>query len=190
MEEASEEKHEYWDGLIVPLSELIAMAGGTYNHSRVTANLIRALGNRLGAGPCAVMTSDMRIKVPRSPYYLYPDTSVVCDKPQFDPESPATTTLLNPRLIAEVLSPSTESYDRGKKLEKYIRIPSLEEYILISQDEPRLDTYFRHADGSWTFNVASGLDAAVAFRSLSITVPLDEIFAGVEFPPEPGAVST
>jgi len=125
----------------------------------------------------------MRIRIPRLPYYFHPDASVVCAEPEFDPESPATTTLLNPKVLVEVLSSSTESCDRGKKLEKYIRIPSLEQYVLISQDEPRVDTYLRHSDGSWTFNIATGIGASVSFRSLNIAIPLAEIYTGIDFPP-------
>ena len=183
MEEQSEEKHEYWDGFIVPLSELLAMAGGTYAHSVITINIGAELREKLKGGPCRVMSSDMRVKIPRSPFYLYPDASIACGERLFDPDAPDTTTLINPKVVVEVLSPSTESYDRGKKLEKYIRIPSLEEYVLISQDEPRVDTFFRHSDGSWTFTVAAGIEASVSLRSLNIAIPLADIYTGVDFPP-------
>jgi Uma2 family endonuclease len=131
-----------------------------------------------------VMSSDMRIKIPRNPQYFYPDASVVCGQPEFDPQAGERTTLLNPKVVTEVLSPSTESYDRGKKLAQYIKIPSLEEYVLVSQDEPRLDTFFRRDDGSWTFSVSAGSDATVALRSMGMDVPLAEIYAGIEFPPQ------
>ena len=183
LENESEEKHEYWDGFIVPLSQLMAMAGGTYEHSLITTNFTSALNARLKGGPCRVMGSDLRIKVPRSPFYLYPDASVICDPPQFDPQAGGRTTVLNPRVAVEVLSPSTEAYDRGKKLQRYLQIPSLEEYVLIAQVEPGIDTYFRHADGSWTFSVAYGLEAAVVLRSLAVSVPLGEVYANVDFPP-------
>jgi len=148
LEAESDEKHEYWDGFIVSLSRLIGMAGGTYEHSLITMNFARSLGNRLDGGPCHVMGSDLRIKIPRSRLYVYPDASVVCTDPKFDPQAGERTTLLNPRVVVEVLSPSTEVYDRVKKLVKYLEIETLEEYVLVSQSEPRVDTYFRHADGS------------------------------------------
>jgi Uma2 family endonuclease len=154
LEVQSEEKHEYWDGFIVPLSRLIAMAGGTYEHSLITANFSGALRERLKNGPCRVMSPDMRIKIPRSPFYFYPDASVICGQPQFDPQSPERTTVLNPKVVAEVLSPSTEAYDSRKKLLRYFQVQTLEEYVLISQMEPRVDAYFRHSDGSWSFNIA------------------------------------
>ncbi|HEY8748971.1 MAG TPA: Uma2 family endonuclease [Tepidisphaeraceae bacterium] len=184
LESQSPEKHEFWDGFIVNLSQLIGMAGGTYEHSLITVSFARALGNQLQGGSCRVMSPDMRIKLPRSPLYFYPDASVICGQPQFDPESDSRTTLLNPRVIIEVISPSTEVYDRGKKLVKYIEIPTLEEYVLISQAEPRIDTYFRHTDGSWTFSVWSGLEAVLNLRALEIKIPLAEVYAGIEFPPD------
>jgi len=215
LDNESDEKHEYWDGFIVPLSQLIAMAGGTFEHSLITTNFTSALNARLKGGPCRVMGSDLRIKVPRSPFYLYPDASVICDPPLFDPQAGGRTTVLNPRVAVylypdasvicdpplfdpqaggrttvlnprvavEVLSPSTEAYDRGKKLQRYLQIPSLEEYVLIAQAEPSIDTYFRHPDGSWTFSVAYGLDATVTLRSLGVSVPLGEVYANVDFPP-------
>jgi len=181
MEENSEDKHEYWDGIIVPLSELLSMAGGTYAHSVIAVNIGAELREKLKGKSCQTMGSDMRVKIPRPPYYFYPDASVVCGERQFDPDAPTTTTLLNPKVVVEVLSPSTESYDRGKKLEKYIRVPTLEEYVMISQDEPRVDTYLRHPDGSWLFNVAAGLDATVSLRSLDVTIPFQGIFDGIDF---------
>lgn len=181
----SEEKHEYWDGFVVPLSQLIAMAGGTFEHSLISTNFIRAIGNRMEGGACRVMGSDLRIKIPRSPYYFYPDASVICGQPQFDPQAPERTTALNPRVVAEVLSPSTESYDSRKKLLRYFQVPTLEEYVLISQAEPRVDSYFRHADGSWSFNIATSVESNLVLQSLKLTVPLKEIYANVEFPPEP-----
>ena len=190
LESESLERHEYWDGFIVPLSRLIAMAGGTYEHSVIGANFSAALISRLKGGPCRVMGPDMRVKVGRSRLYFYPDTSVVCAEPQFDPQSETRTTLLNPRVIVEVLSPSTEAYDRGKKLVKYLQIETLEQYVLISQSEPRVDTYYRHTDGSWTFSIASGIDDAVTLRSLGVEVPLREIYSGIGFPPESAPASS
>lgn len=184
LEAESEERHEYWDGYIVSLSQVIGMAGGTYEHSVIGANVIRVLGNKLEGGPCRVMSPDMRIKVPRTPLYVYPDASVVCGPPAFDPQAGDRTTLLNPRVIVEVVSPSTEVYDRGKKLARYIEIDSLQEYVIVAQSEPRVDTYYRDADGSWAFGVALGIEAVVRLRSLDVTLPLREIYAGVEFPPD------
>ena len=182
LEAESSEKHEYWDGFIVPLSQLIAMAGGSYEHSLIGANFIRALGNQLAGGPCRVMGPDLRIKAPRGSAYFYADGSVVCGQPQFDPDAGPRTTILNPRIIIEVLSTSTEAYDRGKKLLRYFQIPSLEEYVLVSQAEPRIDSFFRHADGSWSFNVACGINAAVTLWALKIELPLAEIYENVQFP--------
>jgi Uma2 family endonuclease len=185
LEAQSPEKHEYWDGVVVNLSQLIGMAGGTFEHSLITTNFTRALGNRLTNSPCRVMSSDLRVKLPQSRHYLYPDSSIVCQPPQFDPVAGGRTTLLNPRIVVEVISPSTETYDRGKKLLKYIQIPASEEVIFVAQSYPRIDSYFRHPDGSWTFSVAWELDASIRLRSLSVELPLREVYAGVEFPPDP-----
>jgi Uma2 family endonuclease len=144
LEEESEERHDYWDGYIVPLSQLINMAGGTYEHSLITTNLSAALVSKL--------------------------------KPR--------TTLLNPRIVVEVLSPSTELYDRAKKLLKYFQITSLQEYVLVAQTEPRIDTYFRHPDGSWAFSIAIGIEGLLTPRSLGVSIPLKEIYAGITFPPQ------
>ena len=99
-----------------------------------------------------------------------------------DPQSPPRTTLLNPRLIVEVLSPSTELYDRGKKLAKYFEIASLREYVLVAQTEPRLDSYFRHPDGTWAFSISSGMESSLRLGSLEISIPLKEVYSGVSFP--------
>jgi len=184
MEAESEERHEYWEGFIVPLSQLISMAGGTYEHSLIGTNVIGSFRDALKGSACRAVGPDMRVKLPRKLLYFYPDVSVVCGEPVFDPEGGRRTTLLNPRGILEVISPSTEAYDRGKKLVKYLEIESLEEYVLVAQSEPRVDTYYRSADGSWAFGVALGLDTNVRLRSLDVTMPLREIYAGVEFPPE------
>lgn len=185
LEAESQEKHEYWDGFIVPLSQLIATAGGTYEHSLITANFSGALRERLKRGPCRVMSPDMRIKIPKSPFYFYPDASVICGQPQFDPQAGERTTVLDPRVVAEVLSPSTEAYDSRKKLLRYFQVPTLQEYVLISQAEPRVDAYFRHPGGSWSFSIATGVESNLILQSLQVTLPLSEIYANVEFPPEP-----
>jgi len=107
-ERDSLEKHEYRDG------EILAMSGGSARHSLISANVIRELGNRLKGKPCRVYDSNLRIRIPRSVLYTYPDASVVCDAPQVDPDDPLKETVINPTVVVEILSPSTEAYDRGE----------------------------------------------------------------------------
>lgn len=123
----------------------------------------------------------MRVRIPRRLRYVYPDISVVCGPPEFDPDDPKKTTIINPRVIAEVLSDSTESYDRGGKFEACREIPSLHEYVLVSQHEPLVEVFLRQTEGAWLFNAWKGLETATALRSLEITLPLSEIYAGLKF---------
>jgi Uma2 family endonuclease len=171
------EKHDYRAG------EILAMSGGSASHSLIIANTIAALGNRLRGGPCRVYDSNLRIAVARDVRYSYPDASVICGQPEFDPKDRNQTTATNPRLIVEVLSPSTEAADRGEKFERYLKLASLEEYVLVLQDHPRAESFFRRPDGTWLFTYAEGLEALVTLRSLKIDVPLADVYAGVDFNP-------
>src|SRR5439155_9351117 len=134
---------------------------------------------RLEGTNCVPNTSELRVKTETTGLYTYPDVSVVCGRAQLLDER--RDTLLNPAVIVEVLSDSTEAYDRGKKFEHYRQIPSLREYILVSQKEPRVEQFIRQPTGEWTLKEAAGLNAEIAIPSLGITLPLAEIFANVEF---------
>lgn len=184
IEQGSEERFEYRDGFVVSMGEAQAMAGGAEMHSLIIANVVRALGNKLEGGPCRVYESNLRVRIPRKTLYAYPDTTVICGKTELDPTSRVGQTVLNPRVIVEVLSPATELYDRTEKFSRYREIPSLEEYVLISQRSATVETYFRQTDGTWVFGAFSGLDAVAKIRDLKIELPMTSIFAGVEFPPE------
>ena len=173
-ERSAHERHEYRNG------EILAMAGGSYRHSLILANLIRELGNALKGKPCRALESNLRVRIPRTPLYTYPDASVVCGEPQFDPNDEAMETVTNPRVLLEVISPTTEGYDRGEKFTRYRQIESLEEYVLISQDVPRVEVFFRQANGTWLFSAFSGPEARVKLAGLGIEIPLKEIYAGVE----------
>ena len=179
IERDSTEKHEYRDG------EIVSMAGGTVAHSRIIANCIQTLGNRLRGGPCAPFESNLRVRIARRTLYSYPDVPVICGPPELDPDDTRGETVTNPRLVVEVLSPSTESYDRRTKFDRYRQLESFREYVLVSQDMPRVETFFRHDDGTWVFAVATGPDAVIRLSSLGIDLPLAEVYAGVEFPPPP-----
>jgi len=169
-ERASEEKHEYADG------EIFAMSGGTLEHSQVSANIIRELGNALSGRGCRVLTSDMRIKVPATGRYVYPDGSVVCARPEFVDET--RDTLVNPRVIVEVLSDSSEAYDRGDKFAGYRSIASFHEYIVASQKEPRIEVFTRQPDESWMLRI-HGPGERVTLRSLECALDVDRVYADV-----------
>ena len=142
LEAKSETKHEYING------EVFAMAGGTPDHAALAAAVIRLLGTALLGRPYRVYTSDLRIRVLATGLATYPDVSIICRPFEPDPEDP--NTAVNPVVIAEVLSDSTEAYDRGEKFAHYRRIPSLRDYLLVVQREARIEHYRRNEDDTWT----------------------------------------
>ena len=178
IERAAEIRSEYYAG------EMFAMSGASWHHNLVKDNLAREIGQQLKEGPCRVVTSDLRVKVDATGLYTYPDIVVVCEAPRF--EDDVHDTLLNPRVIVEVLSESTEKYDRGKKFGHYQRIASLQEYVLVAQDEPVVERYLRQPTG-WLLTTVRGLDADFAFAAIAGTVSLREIYRGVTFDAEPAA---
>lgn len=178
-ERAAEEKHEYADG------EIFAMSGGTMEHSAVAANIIGELGSALFGRGGRVLTSDMRIKVPETGRYVYPDGSIVCGRPEFTDAT--RDTLLNPRLIIEVLSDSSEAYDRGDKFAGYRSIPSFDEYMIASQKEPRIELFTRQSDGSWSLRI-HGPGDRVTLSSAGVAIEVDRVYADV-FDPERGVAA-
>jgi Uma2 family endonuclease len=170
-ERASELKHEYIGG------EIVAMAGGSRRHSALAANVTIALGTTRPAG-CIVFQSDLRIRILASGVATYPDVSMVCGPTEVDPADPSGETITNPTLVVEVLSASTEQIDRGFKWQQYQRIPSLQEYVLVSQVSPRLEIYRRLAVDRWeyvdmkegTVQLSSGatLDLAMLYADLPV----------------------
>lgn len=168
LEEGSPIRHEYLDGVVY------AMAGGSPDHAAVAGNVIGLLRVALAGKRCRVFTSDLRIRVQDTGLATYPDTSVVCDQLEIDPEDPKGHTALNPIVVCEVLSPSTEDYDRGEKLAHYKRIGSLREVILIAHDDRRVDVW-RRAGERWTqFTFRSG--EHVRLDSIQCSLEVDEIF--------------
>ena len=174
LERAAEFKSEFYDG------EMYAMAGGSEAHSLIASNLLVALRRLLNGRPCVTFNSDLRVKVLESGLFTYPDLSVVCGERQFLDDS--RDTLLNPGMIAEVLSPSTEAYDRGAKFSLYKEVASLTEYLLVSQSEPAVDLFIRHSSSEWRVRSAKGLDSALELPELGVTLSLREIYADVTFP--------
>jgi Uma2 family endonuclease len=175
IERKAEFKSEFHDG------EMFAMSGGSRWHSLVSANVVRALGNALEGSGCVVFESNMKVKVEESGLYTYPDVTVACEEQQFVDDE--TDVLLNPTLIVELLSESTEKYDRGQKFQHYQRIGSLKEYMLVSQNAPRVELFVRDADGTWRLHQAEGLDAKITSPTLRVTLELRKIFANVKFEP-------
>jgi len=173
-EERAEVKHEYWHG------EVWAMSGGTIEHGRLGLAVGVTLTNALAGQPCVVYSSDVRIRVNKSDVSMYPDVSVVCGPVVPAPDDPNAIT--NPILVVEVLSPSTEAYDRGEKFEYYWRLPSLQAYVLVSQFTPRLEVYERTATG-WALTEA-GAGERVAIPALGVTLDVDAVYAN---PLEPSA---
>jgi Uma2 family endonuclease len=169
-ERSSELKHEYADG------EIFAMSGGTWEHSLVGQNIARELGNALLERPCAVHGSDMRVKAIATERYFYPDVSVVCGQPYFEDET--RDTLLNPKVIVEVLSESTERYDRGDKFASYRTIDSLQDYVMASQTAPLIEHFSRQADGTWVFR-ALGPGERLVLPSLGCEIPVDRAYLKV-----------
>lgn len=168
-ERSAADKHELWQG------EVFAMAGASLVHNQIVGNLARALGNLLAEGPCLVLASDMKVYIPLRDAFVYPDLSVVCEAPQLLGDHEVIT---NPSLIAEVLSDSSERFDRGEKFAGYRRLPSLIDYLLISQDRARIEHYERQAEDRWLLREL-GPGASVSLRSIGAALPVDEVYRKV-----------
>ena len=174
IERKAQFKSEFYRG------ELFAMSGASREHNLIANNIGGEARSRLRGSPCEVYSSDMRVRVDRTGLYVYPDVVIVCGEPRFVDEH--VDTLVNPRLLIEILSDSTEKYDRGTKMSQYMQIDSLQEYVLVSQSQPRVEVYQRRSDGKWNYSDASGLDASISLESVGITLPMSEIYLRVEFP--------
>jgi Uma2 family endonuclease len=171
----SDERFEYFDG------EVVSMAGGKIAHGDIAANIVRHLGNRVADRPCRVLGGDTALKVPTAPPFRFPDASVVCGERLID-EFQGIEMLVNPLLIIEVLSPSTEIYDREGKFLAYQSIESFQEYLLVAQDRPHVTQYMRQKSGKWLRADIIGPDSAVRLESLEVTLPLAEIYWQINFP--------
>lgn len=176
MEELAEEKHEYDNG------KIITMAGGTLNHSRITANCIREIGYELkirANKTCFVSSSDLKIYVAAQGKFYYPDASVVCGEAQYYQKR--TDTVENPTLIVEVLSDSTESFDKGDKFDWYSTLPSFKEYLLVSQKQKRAEVWTYVGADVWEMRRYKNPTDRISLKTIDCEVVLDELYSGVVF---------
>jgi len=172
-ERASEMRHEYSNGRV------FAMTGASRAHNLISSYTTTALVNALGDRPCEVYAADMRVRVQAMCLYTYPDIAVVCGEPHFADNK--FDTLLNPTVIIEVLSPTTERYERGKKFQDYRRLPSLQEYVLISQESPCVERFLRQPNNEWVLTDAEGLEASVELSSIDCVLALADVYRKVSF---------
>jgi Uma2 family endonuclease len=189
-EDQSEEKHEYCDGDIlgrdgtaidIEMVRVIDMAGADEAHLQIDQNLSRRLGEKLDGTNCVVRGSDQRVRTDRG-RYCYPDKTIACGPLVYDPPEKKVI-LVNPKVIFEILSPTTEAADRGERFARYRAIPSLMEYLLVSQNRPRVEPFYRQPDGVWAIGgMVEGLDSMLKLRSVPVEVRLADLFAGVDLP--------
>ena len=172
-EESARERHEYLNG------EIFVMAGGTPDHALIAPNIIAAIRPQLQKSGCRIRNSDMRLRTSPTGLYSYADAVISCEPELFDG-----TTLLNPVVVIEVLSESTEDYDRGKKFELYRQIPSFREYLVVAQDRTYVEHHVREESSgrpAWIMRQFTGLNERVLLSAVTVSLPLTAIYADVEF---------
>lgn len=175
LERSSEEKYEYFNG------EVFCMSGVQPEHAIIEGNLMTVLSTSLTGRGCNVFPASLRVKTPGLPPYRYPDLSVICEQPQFE-EIGGLRALTNPVLIIEVLSSSTEAYDRGDKFTYYKSIPTFREYLLIAQHRPHVTHYVKQHDDKWNYEEVNDLNATVYLETVACELSLSDVYRGVEFP--------
>ena len=193
-ERPSDERHEYLDGVIYAMAGSAspqAMAGESEDHGTICVNLVTSLVTQLRGSPCRVFSKDTKVRCgpyrsyTREGLYAYPDLVVVCGPSQYLDQ--ARDVLLNPTVIVEVLSPSTEAFDRGEKFRRYRAwLPTLTDYVLVAQDRPLIDHYHRQEDGTWALHALEGLDAPLNLETIGCTVPLADVYERIVFPQAEG----
>lgn len=176
-ERLADYKSEYYQG------EIFAMAGASFSHNIITASTTTALNNALRGKGCYAMSNDMRVHITENSLYTYPDITVVCGKADLLPNT--FDTLLNPTLLLEVMSDSTEEYDRNAKFRLYRSIPSLREYVLVSQHEYFIASYCRNDRQEWIYTDAEGVESSLHLASLEVTLLVSDVYANLELPPRP-----
>ena len=183
LERSSEERSEYLDG------DILLMAGESREHADISSNLLREIGNQLKGTACRAWTKDMKVRSGPAPenatttkgLYSHPDIVVVCGEPEF--HDAHTDILLNPKVIIEILSESTEAFDRGEKFTRMQKWnPTLTDYVLISQDKPQIEHFAKPRKGAWTYQLFTGLDAQVEISSIHSTLKMTDVYDRVIFP--------
>jgi len=172
LERKAQQKNEYLSG------EIFAMGGASEKHNLIVGNVFASLHAQLKGRPCKVYSSDMRVKVSATGLYTYPDITALCGQAEFDDEQKDT--LLNPDVIIEVLSKSTEGYDRGEKFAHYRKIGSLTEHVLISQDKYHIEHYIRQPDNQWLLSEADRRQDSIQLPAINCTLALTEVYDKVE----------
>jgi Uma2 family endonuclease len=175
LEKTSDDKLEYYDG------NVWSMSGASLPHNQVQINLIVSLQSKLRGKNCSIFPSDMRVKVPAYPPYRYPDLSALCGTTEIE-KFKGLDVLTNPQLIVEILSDSTEAFDRGDKFTYYKSIASFSEYLLIAQHRPHVTQYVRQTDDSWSYREVNSLDETIYIASLDCELNLRELYQNVVFP--------
>lgn len=165
-ERESETKHEYFDGTV------LAMSGASIPHNRLVADLIVSLGTQLRGTRCRVFPSDLKVRIGNR--YFYPDVSVICGEVAVDDDKEDVVT--NPTILIEVLSDSTMAYDRGPKFLSYQQIPSLQDYLLVHQDQAVVEHYHRSPPNSWLYTKLAGPEAVIELEAIQVTLPLNELY--------------
>jgi Uma2 family endonuclease len=172
IERKAEFKSEYYEG------EMFAMAGAQEAHNLIVGNLHGELRQQLRPRPCRAYMSDMRVRVSPSGLYTYPDVTIVCGEPQFLDE--VRDTLLNPNLIVEVLSPSTEAYDRGRKFKHYRSVESVSQYLLVASEQIGAELFTRQPDGGWRLIVANSMEDSLDLQSVGCRLALADMYEKVD----------
>jgi Uma2 family endonuclease len=168
LERQAEYKSEYLDGVVY------ALAGSSERHNLITGNIITEINVQVRKSPCKVYPSDLKVRIPNSKRFFYPDVSVVCGETQFADDQKDV--ILNPIFIVEVLSESTAAFDRGKKFQSYQQIESLQEYLLVAQDEYVVEHFLRQESGHWLYTKVSGPEAAIVLPTIECRLLLQDIY--------------
>ena len=177
IERRSTYRSEYVDG------EMFAMAGATRQHNRISSNLVSEINQHIKSGDCNIYSSDLRVHVPSTGYFTYPDIVITCGKEEFTDNH--NDVLVNPLVIIEILSDSTASIDRGKKFEQYRELTSFVEYLLIEQRTPHIEQYILYDAQEWRYRTIRGIDQQVIIQAIDCTLLLRDIYHKVDLLPRP-----
>ena len=183
LEEKAEFKSEYWDGVMIPMhGDSPEMIGASINHNQICANLIETLSPKLKKQGCRTLSNDLKVWIEKRRRFFYPDVVIICGKVEFYRDR--RDTILNPIVLIEILSDSTQAKDRAEKFWSYQTLESFEEYVLISQHSPVVERYLRQPDGSWKYLATIGLESVITHESVNVLLNLQEIYDLVELESE------